>query len=135
LIRFIILEEREQIEWGEGALGAFINDDEAREKAATWQAHLEAYLQSARGIMGDGPEYSGQLPASRQTTRLEPDFMPQRDARLESHNYSFPPHWVYAQRERPVDERTLALVCKRLLEMDVPEMMESIIWRAREEAI
>jgi hypothetical protein len=29
----------------------------------------------------------------------------------------------------------LALVCKRLLEMDVPEMMAAIIWRAREEAL
>src|SRR5262249_23098148 len=41
----------------------------------------------------------------------------------------------YAQRDRPADERMLALVCKRLLEMDVPEMMAAIIWRAREEAL
>jgi hypothetical protein len=133
-IRFIILEEQEQIAWGEAALKALIQDDAAREKAAAWQAHLEAYLKAARGILGDGLEYSGVLPTSRQTSKLDPDFTPQRDVRLESHNYSFPPHWVYAQRERPVDERTLALVCKRLLEMDVPEMMASIIWRAREEA-
>jgi hypothetical protein len=29
----------------------------------------------------------------------------------------------------------LALVCKRLLEMDVPEMMAAIIWKAREKAL
>ena len=29
----------------------------------------------------------------------------------------------------------LALVCKRLLEMDVPEMMTAIIWKTREEAL
>jgi hypothetical protein len=45
---------------------------------------------------------------------------PPRDARFESFNYHFPPHWIYAQRDRPADERMLALVCKRLLEMDVP---------------
>ena len=61
--------------------------------------------------------------------------MPRRDSRFESYNYLFPPHWVYAQRDRPADERMLALVCKRLLEMDVPEMMAAIIWRTREEAL
>jgi hypothetical protein len=61
--------------------------------------------------------------------------VPRRDGRFESYNYNFPPHWVYAQRERPADERTLALVCKRLLEMDVPEMMAAIIWRTREAAL
>jgi hypothetical protein len=75
------------------------------------------------------------LPHRRATAPFEPDFFPRRDARFESYNYHFPPHWIYAQRERPADERMLALVCKRLLEMDVPEMMASIIWRAREEAL
>lgn len=74
-------------------------------------------------------------PPPRATAPLNPDWVPRRDARFESFNYLFPPHWVYAQRERPADERMLALVCKRLLEMDVPEMMTSIIWRTREEAL
>jgi hypothetical protein len=74
-------------------------------------------------------------PPPRATAPLKPDWVPRRDCRFESYNYLFPPHWVYAQRERPADERMLALVCKRLLEMDVPEMMTSIIWRTREEAL
>lgn len=75
------------------------------------------------------------LPAARAVKPLEPDFFPCRDSRFESFNYHFPPHWIYAQRDRPADERMLALVCKRLLEMDVPEMMTSILWRARREAL
>jgi hypothetical protein len=75
------------------------------------------------------------LPRPRATAPLKPDWVPKRDSRFESHKYLFPPHWVYAQRDRPADERMLALVCKRLLEMDVPEMMASIIWRTREEAL
>jgi hypothetical protein len=134
-VRFILLEEEEQIAWGQTALDALIQSDDEHATATAWQSHLEAYLKAARGILGDDPEYSGDLPEPRADAPLVPDFTPQRDTRLESHNYSFPPHWVYAQRERPVDERTLALVCKRLLEMDVPEMMASIIWRAREEAL
>jgi hypothetical protein len=75
------------------------------------------------------------VPSARATQPLEPDWRPKRDARFESYNYLFPPHWVYAQRERPADERMLALICKRLLEMDVPEMMAAIIWREREAAL
>lgn len=73
-----------------------------------------------------------ELRSSQGTFR--PDWFPRRDARFESFNYHFPPHWIYAQRDRPADERMLALVCKRLLEMDVPEMMAAIVWRTREEA-
>ncbi len=75
------------------------------------------------------------LRVPRAAAPLSPDWFPRRDARFESFNYHFPPHWVYAQRDRPADERMLALVCKRLLEMDVPEMMAAIIWRIREAAL
>jgi hypothetical protein len=159
ILRFIIQEEEEMIAWGEAALQALVADDAARAQAEAWEAHLRAYLAAAGGIFGDGASgrrgdgateqdtpfrpvspsprlpVSPSLPPPRVTAPLQPDWVPRRDARFESYNYLFPPHWVYAQRERPADERTLALVCKRLLEMDVPEMMASIIWRTREEAL
>ncbi|MDQ3814613.1 MAG: hypothetical protein M3347_11770 [Armatimonadota bacterium] len=134
LLRFMILEEEEMIAWGQAALDALLTDDAARQRAQAWEAHLRAYLAAAGGIGGSDEKPAAQLPPPRAVAPLEPDFTPRRDARFESHNYHFPPHWVYAQPDRPADERTLALVCKRLLEMDVPEMMASIIWRAREEA-
>jgi hypothetical protein len=159
ILRFIIQEEEEMIAWGEAALQALVRDDEAREQAAAWEAHLRAYLDAAGGLVGelatgrvgDGTTankkesrplapsprlpVSPSLPSPRAIAPLQPDWVPRRDARFESYNYLFPPHWVYAQRDRPADERTLALVCKRLLEMDVPEMMASIIWRTQEEAL
>jgi hypothetical protein len=165
ILRFIIQEEEEMIAWGEAALQALVRDDEAREQAAAWEAHLRAYLDAAGGVAAlpcrvpsaecragmrqdilpepgaaRGTRHSARreaatLPPPRATAPLQPDWVPRRDARFESYNYLFPPHWVYAQRDRPADERTLALVCKRLLEMDVPEMMASIIWRTQEEAL
>ncbi len=134
LMRFALLEENEVVQWGNEAIEALTDTPEKEAQARDWQAHLHAYLGAAGGIMGDGARPENALPAARASSPLEPDFAPQRDARLESDNAHFPPHWVYAERERPVDERTLALVCKRLLEMDVPEMMASIVWRARNEA-
>jgi hypothetical protein len=53
---------------------------------------------------------------------------PRRDARFRGqYNFHFPPHLVYTAPGVPADERNLALLCKRTLEMDVPEMMASLI--------
>ena len=53
---------------------------------------------------------------------------PRRDARFHGqYNFEFPPHVVYAMPDVPADERNLALLCKRALEMDVPEMMASFM--------
>ena len=166
ILRFMMQEEEEMIQWGEAALAALATDDESRAQADAWESHLRAYLAAAGSIAGAGdgrarhsnrdgqdgqdsekrksdvvpshpvhPVHPCEILAARATAPLEPDWVPRRDSRFESYNYLFPPHWVYAQRERPADERMLALVCKRLLEMDVPEMMAAIIWRAREAAL
>lgn len=62
------------------------------------------------------------------------DFTPRRDSRFgESFNFNFPPHNVYALSYVSAEERNLALLCKRLLEMDVPEMMASFISEKKQE--
>ncbi len=138
ILRFLIIEERESIEWGQKAIRALCDSDEKRHEIETWQNHLHKYLQAAGGVSGSEPRLDEELPAARAQAPLrsaEIDWTPQRDSRLESYNFNFPPHWVYAQTERPESERALALVCKRLLEMDVPEMMASIVWKQREAAL
>ena len=53
---------------------------------------------------------------------------PHRDSRFAGlYNFEFPPHVVYNLPNVPADERNLALLCKRALEMDVPEMMATFI--------
>jgi hypothetical protein len=60
--------------------------------------------------------------------REQSAFHPRRDERFGgSYNFEFPPHVVYNLEDVPADERNLALLCKRALEMDVPEMMASFI--------
>lgn len=59
---------------------------------------------------------------------FESRFHPRRDKRFAgSYNFEFPPHVVYNLPDVPADERNLALLCKRALEMDVPEMMASFM--------
>lgn len=138
ILRFIAIEKRESIEWGQKALEALIDSPEKERAARQWENHLCKYLQAAGGINGQQQVLVGELPPSRSQQALrsnEIDWTPRRDSRIESYNFNFPPHWVYAQRERPESERALALVCKRLLEMDVPEMMASIVWKQREAAL
>lgn len=135
-LRFIIIEEEEMIAWGARAIDALARSEDEQAAAKCWEDHLRAYLEAAGGITGEAQKPNGStLPPSRATSPLAPDWTPRRDARIDSANCHFPPHWVYAQVERPVQERMLALVCKRLLEMDVPEMMASIIWKTREDAL
>jgi hypothetical protein len=58
----------------------------------------------------------------------ETPFHPRRDERFGgSYNFDFPPHVVYSMPDVPAAERNLALLCKRALEMDVPEMMASFM--------
>jgi hypothetical protein len=134
ILGFMISEEEKMIAWGEKAIAA-LSEAGAAANIEEWKAHLQAYLQAAGGVRGDqaSPE---SLPASRVVKEFEPDFMPQRDEQFTQRwNFVFPPHEVAnsATPDIEVDERTLALMCKRALEMDVPEAMASIIGRAEGE--
>ena len=130
LIRWNLLEEDEAVDWGTRALDALLADGSARERAAAWDAHLRAYLAAAGGIAGDPPADApaGRLPAPRAAEPFVPDTTPRRDARFAGqYNFNFSPHVVYNAPGVPADERNLALLCKRALEMDVPEMMASFM--------
>jgi hypothetical protein len=93
------------------------------------ERHLQAFLGNARGIAGDLPPNIGaQLPPRRALNPRSADMRPRRDARFQgTHNFTFPPHTVYSRQYVSPGERNLALLCKRLLEMDVPEMMSSFL--------
>ena len=101
--------------------------DAWRHQRQEWVRHLEAYLRAAGGIAGDETPspVDPTLHAPRSALR---DFHPRRDDRFHGqYNFEFAPHLVYNMSDVPADERNLALLCKRTLEMDVPEMMASFI--------
>jgi hypothetical protein len=130
LLRFALLEEEEAVQWGEAALRALIDAVPGAEaRAAAWEEHLRAYLAAAGGVFGEmAPLPAESLPAPRATGPRRPSTTPVRDARFTgTHNFNFPPHAIYNHPEVPADERNLALLCKRTLEMDVPEMMASFM--------
>lgn len=130
ILRIALSEIDDSAEWGRRALRAVIAAEPGTAKAAEdWSAHLAAYLTAVRGIAGDQPSGTTQdIRLARASTPREPDFTPKRDVRFKGpYNFEFPPHDVYNMPGVPADERNLALLCKRTLEMDVPEMMASFM--------
>lgn len=125
LIRAQLADLGDTIAWGRATLdsggpGAFAE-------------HVAAYLAAAGGVDGRGPRPAGPLPSGRAATADPLDYRPRRDARFQGvHNFNFPPHVLYDAANIDAEERNLALLCKRLLEMDVPEMMASFISERRD---
>lgn len=104
-----------------------------QQRAQAWQNHLQAYVTAAGGVSGD-TERRQDLPASRVTVPFVPDYFPQRDKRFEQRwNFTNPQRQVSMNENVPLDERTLALMCRRIVEMDVPEYMSRIIGETRNE--
>jgi hypothetical protein len=148
-LRVALLEVTEAIEWGDSAIAAITKDNVAAGLARGWKEHLELYLTTARGITGD-PRISVEegdsrrgvqirtmeppLPPPRAKKPFVPNFEPRRDERFHGlYNFEFPPHVVYNADAVPADERNLALLSKRTLEMDVPEMMASFLFERKDQ--
>lgn len=137
-------EVDDAVAWGEAALEALGEEGDAR-SASDPDARVRAdrvrdALARAGGVLGDPPpDPNGAEPEDASATtpdlpeRPTPDLHPRRDGRFHGeHNFNFPPHNLYADRELDAEERNLALLCKRLLEMDVPEMMASFLVERRD---
>jgi len=148
-MRFTLVEVTEAIEWGEKAIAAVAGDGRTADRISAWREHLQLYLDSARGIAGDpaiemeeGDSRRGSsirtmeapLPPPRASEPFKPDFRPARDDRFHGlYDFDFPPHIVYNAEGVPAAERNLALLCKRTLEMDVPEMMSSFLYERNDQ--
>lgn len=113
LLRFLELEEREQIDWGERALVALGGAD------VEWGRHLSAYLRAAGGA-GGKCERGGDLPPPRGGGPLELVRTPRRDER-------FTRLWNSRGRlpdfNAPPAEVNWRLLYVRLTEMHVAELL------------
>jgi hypothetical protein len=129
VLRFVLLEQDEAVDWGRRALAALVEQDaEAERRAESWRRHLVAWLDAAGGIAGDAPTAGMPVPAARATEPFVADTTPRRDDRFPgTREFDFPPQLVYNMAGVPADERNLALLCRRTLEMDVPEAMASFL--------
>lgn len=133
VLRFNLLEEDSAAAWWEAALGALLTSDPAAAaRADEWREHLARVLAGAGGIAGNQPTIALEAPL-RAAQPFVPDTTPRRDTRFRGvREFGFPPQLVYNMEGVPPDERNLALLCRRALEMDVPELMAAFLAQRRD---
>jgi hypothetical protein len=134
-IRFILMEEEEMVAWGQSAIQALIRTKQDSEAAEAWRSHLLSYLHHAGGIRGEHTQAEPHnLPPARfNGESYKPQFYPKRDERfIDMFNRSAAIDDYYQDEALQPDERTYALMCKRLREMDVPEWMCPILFTAND---
>ena len=128
LLKIIRMEENETLAWGRTAAQALCAAAPDPQTDA-YVEHLRAYLAAAGGLDGGHPyTSSGSLPPHRATKPFVPDLTPRRDRRFHGlYDTSIPADTVYNDESRAIDERNLALLFKRVREMDVPEVIAGIL--------
>lgn len=136
--RFCQIELEDILAFGRQAVSALV-DDSARTTLIPWLALLQQGLESAGGISGRATSHDAVLDGSQasEPRQLAPQFsatpyqydaIPRRDSRFhDSYNGGVNPEaFLYDDRYLPRD-KVLMMLYKRLREIDVPEMMASIL--------
>jgi hypothetical protein len=127
LIRFARLEMAEMIDFGRKSIACLV-DDNARRTMVQWLQTLDHCLAAAGGL--DGVEAQTGRPIKRHYS-IQPfvyDRVPRRDDRFQDlfNQGVNPESFIYSPDYEP-RAKALMMLFKRLREIDVPEMMASII--------
>lgn len=127
VVRFARLELADLLQFGTAACNALVSDAD-RASMAPWVERLHEALTAAGGLPGTGPQAASLVARLRSQTPYKYDPVPRRDERWQDlWNQSVNPEvFLYDERFDP-PSKTLMMLFKRLREIDVPEMMASII--------
>lgn len=129
--RFARLEVADMIAFGKQAIACLV-DEAARAAMQPWLALLDECLAAAGGLDGTAPS-SGQEPTRQHSaTPYVYDPVPKRDERfVDPWNQSVNAESFLYNPDYPAQAKALMMLFKRLREIDVPEMMASIIHQTR----
>ena len=128
LARHAWLDMTDMLEFGRQAIACLV-DDATRHKMQPWTGLLDDALAAAGGL--DGAEEPSGRPVERMYSKTPYvyDPIPRRDERFQDlHNQGVNPEaFLYSPGVFAPRAKTLMMLFKRLREIDVPEMMASII--------
>jgi len=133
VMKFLIPELKEIHEFGKSACACLLSEDDFT-RMAPWEKILDECLLAAGHADGTGSSRD-QLPSRMYSaTPYQYDAVPRRDERfLDSFNAGFNAEaFLYDESFLPRD-KVLAMYYKRIRELDVPEMMASILHEIRDE--
>ncbi|HUR56165.1 MAG TPA: hypothetical protein VM029_00540 [Opitutaceae bacterium] len=127
LCRFALIEVEEMMSYGEQAAVSLVGK-EARAAHAPWLALLDRLLEQAGGFEGPGAAGSVALERMHSAQPYRYDPVPQRDERFpDPYNMGVHAEVFLYDEKMPAEAKPLMMYYKRLREIDVPEMMASII--------
>ena len=127
LCRFARLELADMMAFGSQSIACLV-DESLHEAMRPWLDLLDQCLAAAGGLDGAGPP-RGDMPSRRHSARpYVYDPIPRRDERFQDlFNQGVNPEAFLYDPAFPPRPKTLMMLFKRLREIDVPEMMASII--------
>jgi hypothetical protein len=127
LCRFALLELEDVLVFGRTAMGCLVDQDKL-EQAESWLALLEACLAAAGGLDGTSPPSAKPVQRQHSAKPYRYDGRPRRDERFpDPYNMGVNAEVFLYDEQYPPQPKTLMMFYKRLREIDVPEMMASII--------
>ncbi len=127
ICRFALIEIEEMIGYGERCLAQLLSR-EKRLALAEWLESLNRLLRQAGGLDGSAPEETGTPERQFSKTPAAYNPAPRRDERFrDSYNMGVHAEVFLYDEHFPAPPKTLMMYYKRLREIDVPEMMASII--------
>ncbi len=128
LCRFALLELADMREFGTRSIAALVNED-CRRKASEWLGLLDECVVEAGGLAGAENREGSPLPQRKYSAAAyQYDRTPRRDERFpDPYNMGVNAEVFLYDKQFPPEPKTLMMFYKRLREIDVPEMMASII--------
>jgi hypothetical protein len=131
LLRFARLEVADMIAFGQKCTAALV-DAEARKAMQTWLGLLDDCLAAAGGLDGTAGESGKEVKRQHSATPYVYDRVPRRDERFHDlWNQAVNAEAFLYDPEFEARPKTLMMLFKRIREIDVPEMMASIIHQTK----
>lgn len=125
--RFALLEVEDMARYGERAVAALVSD-EIKQQNAAWTTLLQNCLLAAGELDGSQPEQPLEIARQYSQTPYVYDGVPKRDSRFgDPYNMGVNAEAFLYDQSFPAGPKVLMMFYKRMREIDVPEMMASII--------
>lgn len=132
LCRTALADLQEMLDYGRRAIACLVGPD-ARASATPALSVIRMALAAAGGIDGTTPATAPPPAPVRSVQPWRPDFKPKRDERFpDPYNMGVNAEALLYDEQTPDDAKVLMMFYKRLREIDVPEMMASIIAETKE---
>ena len=127
LCRFALLELEDMLGFGAESIAALV-DQACHQRVADWLSLLDDCLAAAGGLDGAETARPATLPRRHSAQPYHYDPIPRRDERFpDPYNMGVNAEVFLYDDQFPPEPKTLMMFYKRLREVDVPEMMASII--------